>query len=418
MQLLDKSNQGSKLKICLVSQEYPPGPSVGGIGTQTYMKAHGLAEAGHEVYVITRGTDNNRHIYNEGTVVVTRLPTNRMPTYTDIADWITHSGMVASELIRQHEIHQFDIVEIPEWGCEGYIHLLNQTEWNRIPTVIHLHGPLVMLANTIGWPQHDSEFYRVGIHMEGTCLRLADAIYSSSSCSSDWCSREYGVKKQNIPRIHSGIDTRIFQPLDIAKDTQLTIIFVGKMVRNKGVHMLLDVALELSKEFPDLRLQMLGDGEKQVITELRTRADERGLSHLLNLPGRIPREDLPVYLSRSHIFAAPSKYEGGPGFVYLEAMACGLPVIACDGSGVAEIIRHGDNGLLVPSENVGALKAALHQLLLSSEQRQSMGDRARQFVLENADSEACIKKIAAFYEDVVARFRAQSRTLQTSDEQR
>ena len=75
---------------------------------------------------------------------------------------------------------------MPEYGGEGYLHLLNRADWNRIPTVVQLHGPLAMMAETIGWPERDSDLYRVGREMEGSTLRMADAVYSSSRCSARW----------------------------------------------------------------------------------------------------------------------------------------------------------------------------------------------------------------------------------------
>jgi glycosyltransferase involved in cell wall biosynthesis len=109
---------------------------------------------------------------------------------------------------------------------------------------------------------------------------------------------------------------------------------------------------------------------------------------------------LPEHFSRAHVFAAPSQYEGGPGFVYLEAMACGLPVIACEGSGVAEVVRHGKNGLLVPPEDVPALTTALRSLFRDATVRQAMGEAARSFVVAEAESRVCIERIEAFYASV------------------
>jgi glycosyltransferase involved in cell wall biosynthesis len=78
-------------------------------------------------------------------------------------------------------------------------------------------------------------------------------------------------------------------------------------------------------------------------------------------------------------------------------MACGLPVIACAGSGAAEVVRPNENGLLVPTRDVKALTAALRSLLTDSLQRERMGEFARRFVLQEADSRTCIKKLESFY---------------------
>ena len=365
------------MRIALASQEYPPETAHGGIGSQTYLKAHGLASLGHEVHVISHSTDGARHEYLDGAVHITRIPglDERLPIYTQPVQWLTYSAEVAAAVTELHSRTPLDLVDFPEWGGESYIHLLNRTEWNHIPTVIQLHGPLVMFAHTMGWPE-----------MEATCLRLADAVFSSSKCSADWCARHYGLAREGIEVLHTGVDTHLFRPQGTPKADQPTIIFVGKIERNKGVELLLDAACELTHEFPNLRLRMLGHGNDVLISELRTKALARELPDLLDLPGFVARDDLPSHICRAHVFAAPSIYEGGPGLVYLEAMACGLPVIACEGSGAAEVVVPDNNGLLVPPGDLSALVNALRRLLSDPEGREAMGARAREYVLAEADS--------------------------------
>ena len=390
------------MRIALISQEYPPETAKGGIGTQTYLKAHGLTAMGHDVRVISRSPDIEKTELEEGGVRVIRVPSTPMPVYTELADWLSHSQRVAEEIAAQHGQQPFDILDFPEWACEGYVHLLNQSEWNRIPSVIHLHGPLIMLARTLGWPDATSEFFRVGSQMEATTLRLADSVFSSSACSAAWCSREYGLDREHIPILHTGVDTDLFRPRPVAKASEPTIVFVGKMVRNKGVEVLVEAVCQIANEFPGLRLRLLGSGEESVFTSLRSKADERDLGQILDMPGYVDKRDLPEQLSRAHVFAAPSEYEGGPGFVYLEAMACGLPVIGCRGSGAAEVIHEEENGLLVPPNDVPALAGALRRLLADGTEREAMGARARKFVSEHADSKQCVARIAAFYQAVIA----------------
>jgi glycogen(starch) synthase len=397
------------MRVALVAQEYPPETAKGGIGSQTYLKAHGLAALGHEVHVVSRSPDGRHTTRADKGVTVMRVPglESRLGLYTEAADWLTYSGEVAAAVAALHEKSPLDVVDFPEWAAEGYVHLLNRTEWNYVPTVVHLHGPLVMFAHMLGWPERDSEFYRVGTAMEGTCVRLADAVFSSSHCSADWCAREYGVGREAIPVLHTGVDTELFRPQATPRPERPTIVFAGKLARNKGVHVLVEAAVRLTGSFPGLQLRLLGRGEEQVLKELRGLA--RHNPDLLDLPGFVERAQLPDQFSRAHIFAAPSEYEGGPGFVYLEAMACGLPVVACEGSGVAEVVRPGENGLLVPARDIDALAAALRALLESPAQRQAMGEHARRFVLAEADSRACIKKLEAFYTAVAQADRKERR---------
>jgi glycosyltransferase involved in cell wall biosynthesis len=390
------------LNIGLVAQEYPPETAKGGIGTQTQLKARGLAALGHQVRVISRSTEAKRTERNDGAVRIIRTPSTSMAIHTELADWLSYSQRVAEEIAVQHALEPFDILDFPEWACEGYVHLLNQSEWSHVPSVIHLHGPLVMLGRTLGWPDPASEFFRIGTQMEAASLRLADAVFSSSDCSADWCADGYGLDRARIPRLHTGIDTSLFRPLPVPKASSPTVLFVGKLVRNKGVEALTDAACEVAKDFPDLRLRLVGRGEDSVVNLLRSKVAKHGLESLLELAGFVRREDLPQELSRAHLFAAPSQYEGGPGFVYLEAMACGLPVIGCRGSGAAEVIRHQHNGLLVDPDDVAALADALRTLLGDPSASMAMGHRAKRFVAEEADTRRCVAEIARFYERVVA----------------
>jgi glycosyltransferase involved in cell wall biosynthesis len=392
------------MRLALVSQEYPPETAKGGLGSQTYLKAHGLASLGFEVHVISRSLTGQRIERLDHGVHVLRIPgvDQRLPLHTEMADWLTYSAEVAAAVNDLHRSRPLDLVEFPEWGAEAYVHLLNRTQWNRIPTAIQLHGPLVMFAHILHWPEVSSEFYRVGTHMEGTCLRLADAVFSSSACSADWCARQYGLSRSVIPILHTGVDTNLFAPRPGPKAKRPTIVFVGKLAANKGVHQLVQAAGQLVGEFPDLQLRLLGRGDDQVVREIKAMASKGGPPDLVDLAGFVDRSELPHHLSRAHIFAAPSLYEGGPGFAWLEAMACGLPVIACAGSGVAEVVRHGETGFLVAPRDLAALTDALRTLLRNGDKRQEMGEKARDFVLTEADSRNCFKRLETFYTTVAA----------------
>ncbi|MDB5171476.1 MAG: glycosyltransferase family 1 protein [Phycisphaerales bacterium] len=396
------------MRLCLVSQEYPPETARGGIGSQTYLKAHHLAALGHRVHVVSRGSNDGVRTYQDGSVHVTRVPgfEQHLPIYTTEVDWLTYSTQVAAAVAAIHQEHRLDLVDFPEWACEGYVHLLNQTEWNYVPTVIHLHGPLVMFGHAIGWPEIDSEFFRVGTAMEATCLRLADRVFSSSRCSAQWCSDHYGLNAAEIPILNTGVDVELFRPLDVPRDSRPTIVFVGNLSENKGVDMLVDAACAIAPEFPGLKLKLIGMGKPAAREHLHRRVGSAGLPDLLEFTGFVRREELPDHLSRAHVFAAPSGYEGGPGFVYLEAMACGLPVIACSGSGASEVVIPEKTGLLVPPHDTGALAVALRRLLGDPHGCRALGDAARQYVKHEADSRTCVRQIESFYASVVAECRA------------
>ncbi len=138
-----------------------------------------------------------------------------------------------------------------------------------------------------------------------------------------------------------------------------------------------------------------------MINQLQEKAGKLGAHNLLELPGSIKKDALPEELSRAHVFASPSYYEGGPGFVFLEAMSCGLPVVGCSGSGVEEIVLSGENGILVPPKDTKALEQALRKILNDTESLENMGSNARNYVLREADSQLCLNRLENFYHSVI-----------------
>lgn len=393
------------MRIAFVSICYPP-EDVGGIATQTYLKAQGLAHLGHEVYVIS--CSNKRCEYFENKVKVIRFKGayNKFNVYNESVGWLLHSIDVASEIYKLHSEKHLDLVEFPELGAESYIFLLNRTKWNYIPTIIQLHSPLVMFTSELGWPKSDSNFYKLGTSMESTCIKLADAIYSSNKCSIDLSRKHYGLKRLRVPIIHTGIDTNIFYPKNIKKKIRPTIVFVGHIKEKKGLKILLRAACKLIKEFPNLQLQIIGpEKEKGFIMKLKKIAIDHGSTDLLNFPGTIESNKLANYLSSAHVFVLPSFYESGPCFSILEAMACELPVIATNVGGIPEIVKNGKTGYLVPKGNIDALENIIRWVLLNPDKSKIISRNARKYILKEADSRNCLKKIENFYKAVIEKRR-------------
>lgn len=390
------------MHIGLISQEYPPETAKGGIGTQTWHKARELARLGHTVTVVSRSPDGQRTDTCGDGIRVVRIAHAKHPAHTEIGDWLQYSQQVCDELDQLQEATPFDLLDFPEWAAEAYAFLLNRTPWHHVPVVIQLHGPLVMLAHELGWPEPDSDFYRVGTHMERACLELADAVYSSSQCSLNWCARQYGLEATASPVLHSGIDLSIFRTVPAERPHPPTLVFTGKLAFNKGVDELVRACCVLADEYPGLTLKLVGRGNEKETAALQRLA--HGSRLRLEWSGFMSGAELAGQYAQSDLFCAPSHYEGGPGFVYLEAMACGLPVVACSGSGAEEAVRDGETGLLVPPRDVDALTCALRTLLRNPLLRKRLGETSARYAREHADARTCVAAIEAFYRDVRARF--------------
>ena len=146
------------------------------------------------------------------------------------------------------------------------------------------------------------------------------------------------------------------------------VVAVGRLTYVKGFDLLLSAFAGVAEKYPDWNLVILGEGELR--SELEVQREQLGLSQRVLMAGQLANP-FPL-MRRAQLFVLPSRTEGFPN-VLIEAMACGLPVIAADcPSGPSEIVRDGENGLLVPTEDVPALQAALERLMSDEAERERL----------------------------------------------
>ena len=154
------------------------------------------------------------------------------------------------------------------------------------------------------------------------------------------------------------------------------LVSMGRLTHAKGHDALIAAFADVARDHASWDLLILGEGEDR--EALERLVDQLGLEGRVRLPGAVP-DPFPT-LRRCEIFVLASRWEGF-GNVLAEAMACGLPVIAADcPSGPAEIVEHGSNGLLVPTEKVDQLAAAMRRMMDDEAMRRQMGARASQSV--------------------------------------
>lgn len=194
--------------------------------------------------------------------------------------------------------------------------------------------------------------------------RFASAIdfwVSSSRYNALQVETRYG---RHVEVIHNGVDIETFAPAgrndelrsNFARPEQLLVVSVGRLVGWKGLRVILEVVAAL----PTLRYLIVGSGPEEA--ELRGLATKLGVSARVAFAERVPHRDLPQLLAQCDIFVQPSTGEEAFGISVVEAMACGLPVLASDNGGLPEILVDGQTGFLLPPGNVDAWRAKLAQL--------------------------------------------------------
>ena len=200
---------------------------------------------------------------------------------------------------------------------------------------------------------------------------------------------------QSMVRIAPGIDTSHFAPqanLDSLRseldlDGKRVIISVGRLVHRKGQDKLIEAMPQILKSFPDAVLLLVGEGPIKSMLDKLIR--HHGLEHNVIFTGRVQFADLPKYIQLGEVFAMPSRdrFFGleveGLGIVYLEASACGVPVIVGKSGGAPDAVLENKTGLIVDGTKPAEIADAVCKLLGDKELAKQMGRSGRDWVVEN-----------------------------------
>ena len=199
---------------------------------------------------------------------------------------------------------------------------------------------------------------------------------------------------QKMVKIAPGIDVDHFSPQDSTQlrkelklDNKRVIVSVGRLVHRKGQDHLIQAMPEILKSVPDAHILMVGQGP--YLSHLKKLVQELNLIDHVSFIGRIQYAQLPQYICAGDIFAMPSRSRffglevEGLGIVYLEASACGLPVIAGSSGGAPDAVLDGVTGIVVDGENNQEIAAAATKLLQDLAGAKTMGLAGREWIIEN-----------------------------------
>jgi glycosyltransferase involved in cell wall biosynthesis len=148
--------------------------------------------------------------------------------------------------------------------------------------------------------------------------------------------------------------------------------FVGRVIDRKGVNELYTVFEELSKQYPEIVLLMIGPYEKSQLKDPDLQSKYESHPNIISL-GKINQEEIPLYMTLMDVFVLPAWWEGF-GNVLIQAAAVNVPVISTTGTGTIDAVEDGFNGVLIPVADVSALKKAMLQLYTDKELREKYGN--------------------------------------------
>lgn len=365
----------------MVTPEFPP--TLGGMGIYVYNLSKKIVEKGHEVTVITRGTwKKSCWGYTDG-IKLYKVPYVRAyPFHMQL-----HSVFI-NKLLKSLE-DDFDLINIHVPPSPSIS--------TSSPIVVTIHGfelsyPFQTLDFRTLAQKLFSYFY---LKIDRDMMEKAKLIIALSEVEAREIRDIYHVNS-TVKIIRNGVDTCLFKVKNLNR--ALSYIFcAGRLTYMKGLLDLVKAAKIVCREHPKALFVLAGVGPLK--HRLETMINQMKLDKNFILAGHVSRSRIVDYYQNATIYVHPSYYEASPTSV-IEAMACGIPVVATSAGGIPELVIHGKTGFLVPPKNHKLLGKAILKLLDNDRLREKMAEASRERAQECYSWDTVCDKVLDCYESV------------------
>lgn len=274
-----------------------------------------------------------------------------------------------------------------------------------IPTVSTIHddyaatsptGPLAYFGR-YGDPLRRWAYYTWLRGVEGRCYRRFDLNMVNADETGRAVADAYDLDRSRLRTIRYALAPRDQDPEPETLAGAPSVLFAGGNYYRKGLDVLVRALARVRERRPGVRLHVAGHDPRR--RRIQTLADELGVGDALVFHGLVPRQRMDRMMAGADVFCMPSRREA-QGFVYLEAMREGTPVVSCDEGGVTDIVRDGETGLAVPPEDAEALAAALLRVVTEPDLRERIvaGGRAE---VASRTPEALAARTLEVYEEAL-----------------
>ena len=356
------------MKLLLINNEFPP---IGGGGsTVTKYALRYLVKAGHDVTLLTSRYKDLPHREEIDGALVVRVPTVRR--YKDYAagwELILFGFSTVLYALFYSFRHKIDFVQAYFAVPAGWVAwVLSVTR--GIPYGVYFGGSDIPGAN----PSRYRLLYPVITPLLKLIWRRAKFRSVCSQGLADLGKR--ADPNSEFMVIPNGVETRRFTPVKRQANPKVKILFIGRLIQRKGLQRVVQALPQIrSLVSQPFEVEVVGTGSYQTVLE--EQAKKLGVFDLIRYVGIVPYDQLEKSYQNADIFVLTSLSEGMPA-VILEAMGCGLPVVASDVGGNNEIVHDGENGYLVSGDDVETLAKRLAALIDDAELRESMGNKSRE----------------------------------------
>jgi len=396
-------------RICLVTHYFPP--HKGGIEQVSYEQSKRLTESGYQIDVLTSKFEGRN------TNPIRGIRIHHYPSLNVAKRFGVPYPIISFKAYKTFTqlIKNCDLVH-----AHGHVYMSSYmagmvAKKYKKPFIVTQHNTFIDYQSFLNVIEQLNDFI-----IGKSVLKYADRIVTVSKETMKYVLK-LGADKTKTSVIYNGVDTDFFHPankeesrekLGLPKNRKI-ILSVRRLVYKNGLDTLLESVPLAAQNHPDALFVVAGKGPSRKLIEDRIK--ELGIEDNVKLTGFVPDNLLPMYYDAADYFILPSASgEGLPlvlleamacglpviALVLLEAMACGLPVIATAVGGTPEILKHMKNGVLVPPRNPEAMAEALSKLL-SDGLGPALGEEARRVVEDRFTWEENVRQLQEIYSEFV-----------------
>ena len=402
------------MKILMLTWEYPP-RVVGGISRVVYDLSHRLIKDGHEVTVVTYRDGEVPYYEDDKGVKVYRVD-NYMIQPNNFIDWILqlNFNMVerASQIIAEQG--KFDVIHAHDWLVANAAKTLKHSF--DIPIVATIHA--TEAGRNSGIREPNQKYIN---DTEWMLTYEANEVIVNSNYMKSEVQRLFGLPFEKINVVPNGVNLNKFTGMDrdysfrrkYAMDNEKIILFMGRLVYEKGVQNLIAAMPKVLASYHDAKLVIAGKGG--MLDELKAQADYLGISNKVYFAGYMNGKDVERMYKAADISVFPSTYEPF-GIVALEGMLAERPIVVSDAGGLGEIVEHRVTGMKSYCGNPNSIADSILELLFNPELCDNIVKNAKIKVKENYNWQKIAQDTHFTYQKAICETMADRQTQQIAPE--
>ncbi len=379
------------MKIAYLIPEYPHPETKhsGGLGTSIKNLTEALAKQGIDVTVFVYGQNKQTIIDTENLKI--HLIQNKSYLF---GGWIFYRKYVQNYVAKHIKKNSIELLEVPDYtGISAFMNF-------KIPVVMRIHGSDAFFCHLELRPQKLKNYL-----FEKIALRAVKNIIAPNEFSAKLTAKIFGINLNKITCIPLGINLEVFENDEPKNYQKGLILYLGTIIRKKGVLTIPNIFWEVQKKHPKASLVFIGadtvDPQSKTSTweMIQTKLEHLGLKNYRYL-GALPYHQIKNYIKQAEVCIFPSFAET-TGLVALEFMAMQKPVVFADYPWAHEIIIDGVNGFLENPENGQQYAQKINQLLENYALKNAIACEAKKTIEDKFDIKSISVKQINFYEKLI-----------------